>query len=111
MKTIIDDNWYEDFFQGLNCELWEKAVSPQLTKEEVDFLVSELNVQQGQHLLDIPCGFGRHSIEFAKRGFNVTGVDISQTFIQGLTEKINAYKLNIKTIQADILTIQLNEIF
>ena len=88
MTTSVADNWYEDFFQGINCELWEKAVSANWTNQEVDFLVAELDLKTRQSLLDIPCGFGRHSIELAKRGFNVTGVDISQTFIRGLTEKI-----------------------
>jgi SAM-dependent methyltransferase len=111
MVNEIRDNWYEDFFQGINCELWEKAIPSEYTKQEVDFLVSELNLQKGQHILDIPCGFGRHAIELSKRGFNVTGIDISGTFIKGLTEKIISEKLNIKAIHADILTIQLNEKF
>ncbi len=111
MVNQIKDNWYEDFFQGINCEVWEKAIPAEYTKQEVDFLVTELNLQEGQHLLDIPCGFGRHAIEFSKRGFNVTGIDISETFIKGLTEKIISEKLNIKAIQADILAIQLNQKF
>lgn len=111
MVNEISDNWYEDFFQGINCELWEKAIPVDVTKQEVDFLLSELNLQTGQHILDIPCGFGRHAIELSKRGFNVTGIDISETFIKGLTKKIFSEKLNIKAIQADILTIQLNETF
>ena len=111
MVNEISDNWYEDFFQGINCELWEKAIPVEVTKQEVDFLLSELNLQTGQHILDIPCGFGRHAIELSKRGFNVTGIDISETFIKGLTKKIFLEKLNIKAIQADILTIQLNETF
>lgn len=111
MANAISDNWYEDFFQGINCELWEKAIPPDVTKLEVDFLISELNLQKGQQILDILCGFGRHAIELAKRGFNITGIDISQTFVQGLTEKINSEKLNIKAIQADILAVQLNEKF
>jgi cyclopropane fatty-acyl-phospholipid synthase-like methyltransferase len=111
MTNKISDTWYETFFQGINCELWEKAISDDWTKQEVDFLEVELNLQQGQHLLDIPCGFGRHSIEFAKRGFNVTGIDISQTFITGLTEKINSNNLNIKAVRADILTMNLSQNF
>ncbi len=108
MSKKINDNWYEDFFQGINCELWEKAIPFEITKQEVDFLVDELNLLPGQHILDIPCGFGRHSIELSKRGFHVTGIDISETFISGLTEKINSERLNINAIKADILTIELN---
>jgi len=111
MVNKISDNWYEDFFQGITCEIWEKAIPTDMTKQEVDFLLSELNLQKGQHILDIPCGFGRHAIELSKRGFNVTGIDISETFIKGLTTKIISEKLNIKAIQADILAIQLNDNF
>ena len=111
MANEISDNWYEDFFQGINCELWEKAIPDEVTKQEVDFLLSEFDLQQGQHILDIACGFGRHAIELAKRGFSVTGIDISQTFIKGLTEKISSESLDIKAIQADILAVQLNEKF
>ena len=111
MENQIRDNWYEDFFQGINCEIWEKAMPASFTKQEVDFLLGELNLQPGQHLLDIPCGFGRHAIELSKRGFQVTGIDISETFIKELTQKIRAEKLNINAIQADILNVQINEKF
>lgn len=107
----MDNNWYEDFFQGLNCELWEKAVTPEWNKKEVDFIVSELNLEQGRHILDIPCGFGRHSVELAKRGFHVTGVDISHTFIKGLTEKLKKEKLSVNAIEANVLTLKLNQKF
>ena len=82
MNNNIKDNWYEDFFQGINCEIWEKAMPTDWTKQEVDFIINELNLQEGQKILDIPCGFGRHSIELSKRGFKVTGIDISPTFIK-----------------------------
>lgn len=111
MINEINDSWYEDFFQGINCELWEKAIPPDVTKQEVDFLLSEMNLQKGQQILDIPCGFGRHAIELSERGFHVTGIDISETFIKGLAEKIKSQALNIKVIQADILTVNLNEKF
>ncbi len=111
MENEITDTWYEDFFQGINCELWEKAIPTDVTKQEVDFLLSELNLNRGDHILDIPCGYGRHAIEFSKKGFEVTGIDISKTFIDGLTEKIISENLNIHAIQADILKIQLNERF
>ena len=36
---------------------------------------------EGGALLDVPCGFGRHSIPLARAGYRVTGVDRSQTLI------------------------------
>ena len=111
MENQIRDNWYEDFFQGINCEIWEKAIPAEVTNGEVDFLIEELNLQTGQHILDIPCGFGRHAIELSGKGFEITGIDISETFIEKLTEKIFTEKLNIRAIKADILTMQLNEKF
>ena len=111
LENEISDYWYEDFFQGINCEIWEKAIPAEVTTQEIDFILSEFNLPQGQHILDIPCGFGRHSIGIANRGFKVTGIDISQTFIEGLTQKVNSEKLDINIIHADILSVQLKEKF
>lgn len=107
MANQVNDNWYEDFFHGLTCEIWEKAIPDEVTKQEVDFLLSELNVQKGQHILDLPCGFGRHAIELANSGLKVTAIDISETFMEVLISKIRAEKLNITAIHGDILTTEI----
>jgi SAM-dependent methyltransferase len=36
---------------------------------------------EGSELLDVPCGFGRHSLPLAAAGYRVTGVDRSQVLI------------------------------
>ena len=52
------------------------------TEQEVDFLVDALDLQPGAHrILDVGCGPGRHAHAFAARGFEVHGVDISETFV------------------------------
>ena len=111
MKKEPSDTWYEDFFQGITCEIWEKAIPEETTLQEVDFLLRELNLQPGQRILDIPCGHGRHAVELAKRGFEVTGVDISETFIATLTKNISTENLSIDAIHADILSVSLHETF
>jgi 2-polyprenyl-3-methyl-5-hydroxy-6-metoxy-1,4-benzoquinol methylase len=78
----IPSNWYEDFFHGVSLDLWRKAVPPQQATREADFLVKALQCDQGAHLLDVPCGNGRLSLELASRGYRVTGIDISEEFIQ-----------------------------
>lgn len=79
---IIPTNWFEDFFHGLALDLWRKAIPPEHTQREAEFLIKALNRKAGTHLLDVPCGNGRLSFELAKRGFRVTAVDISEEFIE-----------------------------
>src|SRR5437773_9003272 len=77
----IPSNWYENFFHGVTLDLWRQAISPQQTIAEAEFLIENLNCKRGSHLLDVPCGNGRLAFELAKRGYRVTGVDISEEFI------------------------------
>ena len=51
------------------------------TKQEVDFLVEDLALLPGARVLDAGCGPGRHSLELARRGFSVVGLDRSPDFI------------------------------
>jgi cyclopropane fatty-acyl-phospholipid synthase-like methyltransferase len=85
----IPSNWYEDFFHGVSLDLWRKVISPEQTKSEADFLVKALDCNAGSHLLDVPCGNGRLSLELASRGYRVTGVDISEEFIAEAQSKVS----------------------
>ncbi len=51
------------------------------TVQEVDFLVDALSLRAGDHVLDAGCGPGRHAIELASRGIEVTGIDVSPEFL------------------------------
>jgi SAM-dependent methyltransferase len=77
----MQSNWQSDFFRGVANEMWRRAVSPEQTRADVDFLVRTLNLNPGARLLDVPCGNGRHAIELANRGSQMTGVDQSDEFI------------------------------
>jgi cyclopropane fatty-acyl-phospholipid synthase-like methyltransferase len=77
----IPSNWYETFFHGVSLDLWRKAIPPKQTKREADFLVKVLSCEPGSHLLDVPCGNGRLSLELARRGWRMTGVDLAEEFI------------------------------
>jgi SAM-dependent methyltransferase len=51
------------------------------TVQEVDHIISMLNLKAGMRVLDVGCGPGRHAYELARRGITVHGIDISQTFV------------------------------
>ena len=77
----MNQNWHIDFFRGVALDMWRIAMSPEQTRAEADFLQKALRVSAPSHLLDVPCGNGRHSVELARRGHRVTGVDRSEEFI------------------------------
>jgi SAM-dependent methyltransferase len=52
-------------------------MTPALTKADVDFLEKALDAKPGTRLLEVACGHGRHAIELARRGYRLTGIDIS----------------------------------
>lgn len=56
------------------------------TVREVDFLIQALRLTPGQRVLDVGCGPGRHANELGRRGLEVVGVDISETFVELATE-------------------------
>jgi SAM-dependent methyltransferase len=74
-------DWQLEFFRGVALDLWRSAMTPQQTAAEVDFLVKTLGVNVPARILDVPCGNGRHSVQLARRGYRVTGVDLSKEFI------------------------------
>jgi len=74
---MTQNPWYADFFTELPNAFWRAAVPPESTRAEVDFIVREAGLRPGSRVLDVACGSGRHALELARRGHQVTGVDVS----------------------------------
>lgn len=51
------------------------------------FLIDQLKLQGNERILDLACGYGRHSLELARRGYDVTGIDITSEYIKYATEQ------------------------
>ncbi len=94
----MSTQWFENFFQGIALECWDRCMPPEATKAEVDLLVDTLECKAGARILDIPCGSGRHSVELAARGYKMTGMDISRENI----EAARAKNANVEWICADM---------
>lgn len=75
MPIDVNPVWHETYFgdDWLHVVLNYPDMS---TEKETDFIERELALKSGMHILDLPCGHGRHSIELASRGLRVTGVDL-----------------------------------
>lgn len=73
--------------------------------EESYYLANRWKEAGFHNILDFGCGLGRHSIYFAKEGFNVTAFDLSKDGVQHLHEWAERENLNIKTEVADMLNL------
>ncbi len=91
-------NWFETFFEGLALDMWRGAVTAGQTLCEADFLTEQLALQPGMSALDVPCGYGRHAVELARRGIAMTGVDISTGFLEEAHTRAPA----IEWVQSDM---------
>ena len=49
-------------------------------------MIDQLKLQGNEKILDLACGYGRHSLELARRGYDVTGIDITSEYIEYATE-------------------------
>lgn len=71
------------------------------TLDEVNFLLALFPLPMGAKILDIGCGTGRHAIEFARRGFEVTGVDISSNMLEIARSKATDAGVIVNWVKAD----------
>jgi len=74
-------HWYEKVYQKIGRNYFDYDYTKG-TKQEVDFIADLMADDHSRKILDVGCGPGRHSIELARRGFHVVGVDLSQRFLQ-----------------------------
>jgi len=72
---------WEAFFDG-HAPIYNQNCFAQNTVAEVEFLLDALGLRPGARVLDVGCGTGRHAIELARRGYQVTGLDLSAGMLQ-----------------------------
>jgi len=74
--------WYEQWFSRDEYEVVYANRNEEEAIELVDLIERTVESPDNNAILDVGCGRGRHAIEFAKRGFKVTGLDLSARAIE-----------------------------
>ncbi|MFC2093740.1 class I SAM-dependent methyltransferase [Bacteroidota bacterium] len=101
---------WEIFFDHHSSKYMDEVFTKNTIKE-VDFLVEEFLLPAGSSIIDIGCGTGRHSIELAKRGFKVTGIDISEGMLNESEKTANAENVKVNFIKADATSFKTEDKF
>jgi len=86
--------WYESLFENY-AQKYDKECYVQGTSGECDFIEKEIASDRSIKIIDVGCGTGRHSIELAKRGYQVTGIDLSESQLKRAKEKAGDQGLQI----------------
>jgi len=92
--------WYESLFENYGVK-YDKEIFTQGTIGECNFIEEEISYNKSSRILDIGCGTGRHSIELAMRGYNLTSVDLSDSQLERAKQKASEEKVKIDFRKAD----------
>jgi len=95
-----DENPWERFFDS-HAPIYMQNVFTQATLQEVEFAIRELALKPGDAILDLGCGTGRHSIELARRGYRMTGVDLSAGMLAEAARQAQEAAVSVEWIKAD----------
>lgn len=82
-----------NFFDHGSPYLNHPLLTDERTSLEIDFLLSQLKLATSASILDIGCGFGRHSCELLRRGFCVRGIDSSEAMVNAAAQRARLFNL------------------
>ncbi len=101
-------NIYERF-----AYFYKKGEYSQYSKRMVEFIPSLLERfgVKPQILLDLACGEGTFAVTMAKKGFQVTGVDISTHMLQFARERAEENNVSVEFLHEDMRSLSFEEEF
>lgn len=94
--------WYVDFFRSDYLNVYGHMFTEERAEKESAFVARTLGLKPGASVLDLCCGQGRHSVQLAKRGFKVTGLDLNEEYLDLASKAAEAAKVTIETVASDM---------
>ncbi|MDT8286230.1 MAG: class I SAM-dependent methyltransferase [Elusimicrobiales bacterium] len=97
----VPREWHKSFFVN---SFYNPASPAAVAKApaEAALVLKKFKLKKGAALLDLCCGPGRHSVEFARRGMSVTGADFSKEYLREAAERAKKRKVPLRLIRCDM---------
>ena len=111
MDGSRDDTRLEEYF-GETYARWVLAeIPPERTEKQVEFLLPHLPPPTRGPLLDVGCGLGRHVLSLASKGWSVTGLDHSPSFVAQAQREAQRQGLSCRFQAADMRALPFEQEF
>jgi len=98
----MNSGWFanEDFWETLFPLFYTNSRLD--VSSEVESITKLCSLTPPANVLDMPCGPGRHALELTRRGFQVTGVDLSLSYLSRAQESAQKEQLDIEFVRSDM---------
>ncbi len=93
--------WFEEVFDE-NYLRTLPFLTPQATQFEANFVMESLGLDAGAQILDVGCGYGRHAMELAARGYHMVGLDNSLPLLLRGADEAQRRGLTINFVHGDM---------
>lgn len=104
LEQYLSSDWWKGIFNAMYLKTDADVVEdPRITEKEVTLFQEILDLEEGDSILDLACGQGRHLIELANRGnYNLSGLDQSRYLIQRARNTAKEKKISINFKEGDV---------
>lgn len=107
---VSEANWFAEIFDDTWPRLASERAAAQ-TARETRFIAESLNVGAATPILDLGCGYGRHCIELAARGLDVTGLDLSRPLLERALSEARRRNVPVKYVHGDMRSLSIDAAF
>lgn len=94
--------WYEQWFDRDEYELVYRERDDSEAERVIDLILDLVALPSGARILDVGCGRGRHAVEFAARGYDVTGLDLSERSLEIATRRAVERDVDVQFVRGDM---------
>jgi ubiquinone/menaquinone biosynthesis C-methylase UbiE len=103
--------WYVDFFRDDYLKVYGHMFTAERAGKEASFVAETLKLEAGARVLDLCCGQGRHAVALAKRGLQITGLDLNRDYLELARRAAVAENVALETVAADMREIPFSSHF
>ena len=107
----MKENWYQQWFASEEYLDVYRHRNDEDSERIINLILSNIDLASNAKILDAACGAGRHSINFAEKGYNVRGFDLSETLLKIAQKEAEEKNLDIEFSLADKRFFKIDEKF